>query len=134
MVLNDHRQLEVTLGSLRQMCAWLQGDRASLAPELPPIVLIDSLTRSLSAHFVVEESDGYFGTVASERPALAERVARLTAEHGEMLETLGRLRVISTTEARWPELSAPLLELVAQLERHERAETELMREFFDTGD
>lgn len=134
MVLNDHRQLEVTLVSLRRMCVQVESGGGGPASELDPAALIGSLIQSLSAHFAVEESPGYFGTVVSDRPALAEAVAELTAEHSEMLVTLRALHAVSASEASWQELPVPLLELVDRLERHERAETRLMREFFESDD
>lgn len=134
MVLNDHRQLQGTLAALRRMCSEIQAEPSSVSAELQPHALLESLSHSLAAHFEVEESAGYFGTVATDQPVLASAIAVLTLEHAEMLESLHGLRAASMDRARWLELPPKVLDLVARLERHERAETQLMRSFFEADD
>jgi hypothetical protein len=51
-----------------------------------------------------------------------------------MLKATERLTQLAQDEARWMELAAPTLALVAELERHERAESVLLRQLFLSPD
>jgi hypothetical protein len=129
-VLQDHEDLAKTLRRLRAMCAALDDGRASFEPELAPDELLGQLQVALEAHFAAEESADYFGVVEDEEPSLAIPIAGLKAEHMTMLSAAKVLRELSRDRGRWPHISSPTRELVGQLERHERAESKLLRKLF----
>lgn len=129
-ILKDHDHLGITLKRLRKMCATLEAGAPELSPELLPASLFDELYADLKAHFASEESKEYFGTVIGEAPMLAPQIALLEWEHQSLLATVELLLDISNDEARWSTLPPPTRELVADLERHERAESTLLRELF----
>jgi hypothetical protein len=68
--------------------------------------------------------------VVDEAPALAPQIAGLEWEHMTMLRAADVLSRLAEDRARWPELVVRTRELVAQLERHERAESRLLGQFF----
>jgi hypothetical protein len=84
----------------------------------------------LSAHFAEEESKEYFGVVMEEAPALAPQIAVLRWEHLSILKTAERLRGAAQQRERWRSLALPAQNLVAELERHERTESTLLRQLF----
>jgi hypothetical protein len=131
-ILRDHAHLGKTMRQLHVMCASLEGAQP-LPGELSPRALLADLRRDLSAHFGAEEAAEYFGTVVEEAPELAEPIARLKYEHSLMLEAVEVLVSVAAQPPRWRELAAPTRELVAQLERHERAESTLLRRLFSAG-
>ncbi|HET9956624.1 MAG TPA: hemerythrin domain-containing protein [Polyangiaceae bacterium] len=128
-ILSDHKNLRQTIGRLRQMCALLEQRPPTLAPEFEPSGLLEGLHEDLVAHFAAEESEGYFGTVEAERPALAAQISELKSQHAVFLKELGNLREMAQTTERWLELSAGTRSLVEQLESHERAESQLLHGF-----
>ncbi len=132
-LLKDHEHLGSTLRRLRAMAAALERDPARLPAELSPPELLSELKTELARHFAAEEAEDYFGTVLEEEPNLADDVAALKSEHHTMLTSVDALAASSQTEQRWGELALPTLALIAQLERHEAAETKLLRGLFKRG-
>ncbi|HYP99888.1 MAG TPA: hemerythrin domain-containing protein [Polyangiaceae bacterium] len=129
-ILKDHDHLGTTLKRLRLMCATLESGALELPPELFPPPLLDELYSDLKAHFASEESKAYFGTVIDEAPALAPQISILEWEHQCFLATVERLLSIANDRTHWSTLPPATRELVADLERHERAESTLLRELF----
>jgi hemerythrin len=129
-ILKDHDHLGTTLKRLRMMCATLEAGAPELPSELRPGPLLDELYADLRAHFASEESKEYFGTVIDEDPSLAPQITALEWEHQTMLATVERLVIMANDRRRWSTLPPPTRELVVDLERHERAESSLLRELF----
>jgi hypothetical protein len=129
-ILRDHDHLGKTLRNLRQMCAALEAGDREPPSELTPVVLLVELRRHLGEHFAAEEDEGYFGTVVDEAPGLATDIAGLKWEHMTMLRAADVLCDLAADRSRWPQLPKPTRELVTQLERHEGAESKLLRRFF----
>ena len=129
-ILQAHDHLGKTLRQLRAMCVALEAEQELLPAELTPDALIAELLADLTAHFGAEESQEYFGVVLEEEPRLAPEIAGLKAEHMTMLRGVEVLHTLSKDRWRWLQLVAPTRELVAQLERHERAESKLLRGLF----
>jgi hypothetical protein len=129
-ILQQHDHLGKTLRRLRSMCAALENGQVGLPAELAPRVLLVALRVDLGEHFGAEESAEYFGAVVDEAPALAPQIAGLEWEHMTMLRAADVLSRLAEDRARWPELVVRTRELVAQLERHERAESRLLGQFF----
>ena len=129
-IFQDHDHLGKTLRRLREMCSALESGQALLPPELAPDVLIAELRKDLAVHFGAEESAEYFGVVVEEEPNLTADIAGLKNEHVAMLHAIDMLSQLSNDHARWFHLPAPTRELVAELERHERAESTLLRNLF----
>jgi hemerythrin-like domain-containing protein len=129
-ILQEHEHLGKTLRKLRQMCAALEAGESEPASELAPLALLVELRRDLGEHFAAEEDEAYFGTVVDEAPSLAPDIAGLKWEHMTMLRAADVLHDLAADRSRWSQLSKPTRELVAQLERHERSESKLLRRFF----
>jgi hypothetical protein len=127
-VLQDHANLRVTIGMLRALA--LAGNVAEPAPELAPGSLLDAFRAQLLAHFAIEESEGYFGTLGEERPSLRPGIARLRSEHEDMLRAVSRLLALSEDPSRYPELVEELKSFIDCFNAHESAENDLMQDFF----
>lgn len=132
-IFQDHDQLAKTLRRLRLMCGAIDDSRQSLPDELAPDVLIFDLRAHLGVHFAAEEAEEYFGTVIDEAPSLAPEIAKLKWEHLTMLKAADVLCGVARDRARWSDLPGPTRELIAQLERHERGESQLLRGLFSGG-
>ena len=129
-VLQEHDQLRTTLVQLREMCTTLETEASALPRELLPEPLFAELFSELKSHFACEESPAYFGTVVEEAPTLAPQINTLKREHHDMLIAIEQLLGIAKDHSRWPALPHPTRQFVAILERHERAESTLLRELF----
>jgi Hemerythrin HHE cation binding domain len=129
-IYQDHDQLAKTLRRLRTMCAALEDGQAHLPADLLPTALLGQLRADLTAHFQVEESGAYFGVVVEEEPRLAPQIAGLKWEHLTMLHAVDVLCELAKDRERWLHLPAPTRELVAELTRHELAESRLLRALF----
>ncbi|HEX2873422.1 MAG TPA: hemerythrin domain-containing protein [Polyangiaceae bacterium] len=131
-ILQDHEHLGTTLKRLRAMCAALDAQNPTLT-SLEPVSLLQDLQMDLSEHFAAEEADSYFGTIADEAPALAPGIDQLRAEHTAMLAALTTLCRLASDAADAAELSLATRQLISDLERHERAESSLLRSLFVPG-
>lgn len=131
-ILQDHEHLGTTLKRLRAMCVALEAPNPNL-DALEPKRLLQDLQTDLSAHFGAEEADAYFGTIADEAPALATGIAQLKLEHTAMLAALSTLCRLASGSGNARELSLATRQLIAELERHERAESSLLRSLFVPG-
>jgi hypothetical protein len=129
-ILQDHDNLAKTLRSLRALCAALEDGTDLLPAELSPKRLLEELRADLTGHFGAEESPEYFGAVMDEAPELVPAIGGLKWEHMTMLHAVEVLCGIALDRARWRDLAAPTRELIGQLERHERAESALLRRLF----
>lgn len=123
-ILRDHEHLGTTLKSLRAMCTALEARDA--VPESARVLA--ELHADLSGHFAAEEAESYFGTIAQESPSLAPRIDQLKDEHVNMLNALVGLASLAVDPMRTLELSVATRQLIAELERHERAESLLLGE------
>lgn len=129
-IIFHHDQLAKTLRRLRTMCAALDDGQAHLPAELSPQALLGQLQGELAAHFQAEESGDYFGVVVEEEPSLAPQVAGLKWEHMTMLHAAEVLCQLAKDRDRWLYLPIPTRQLVAELVRHELAESRLLRNLF----
>jgi len=128
-ILQDHEHLAKTLRRIREMCSALDNRQALLPPQLAPDALLPELRKELAAHFDAEESAAYFGVVLDEQPSLTRQIAGLKWEHMAMLQTVDMLAQLATDRGEWSHLAALTRKLVAELERHERSESSLLRGF-----
>jgi len=129
-ILQEHDHLGKTLGRLRRLCIELEAGAGALPAELAPTRLLDELHADLKEHFSAEESPEYFGTVVDLAPALAPQIAALKWKHLGLLSAVRRLRRIAADSDRWSELVLTTRGLVAEIERHEHAESVLLRQLF----
>lgn len=130
VIFQEHDHLAKTLRRLRTMCAALEDGQAQLPADLSPETLLGQLQTDLAAHFLAEESASYFGVVVEEAPNLAPQIAGLKWEHLSMLHAIDVLCELAKDRERWLHLPAPTRELVAELTRHELAESKLLRALF----
>lgn len=122
----QHEHLAALLGKLNEACATSQYPD-STGPGL--LQLLGELEQEMRGHFWAEEADAYFGTLASELPALLPTIAELRADHTRMLEVVAELRTLAEDASRAPELTRKLAALTGQFKAHERVEAELVRTF-----
>jgi len=121
-ILRDHEHLGTTLKELRAMCSALEAQRS--VPDASR--LLQDLRADLSGHFAAEEAESYFGTIVEESPSLAPRIGELKHEHESMLVALVALGLLADDPTRANELARAARLLIAELERHERAESQLI--------
>lgn len=128
----DHQHLDGLVQKLSAMCDAL-GDRPDLPPppELDPKRLIPEWGIDLSRHFAAEEGIRYFGALVAEQPALSAAIGDLRADHAAMLDAIERLLELAPHEDRREELVLATRELLTRFRLHERAETQVLGEFFD---
>jgi hypothetical protein len=119
----EHSSLRRSLGRLRE----LAGGRASGDRE--PAALIEHFMGELHSHFIAEEDDGSFGTLAESCPELAVAVAELRAEHLEMMGILEHLRALALQSGASSDLARGIERLLEQFDAHERRESALMQSF-----
>jgi hypothetical protein len=129
-IYQEHDHLAKTLRRLRTMCAALEDGQAHLPADLSPEALFGQLQADLAGHFQAEESADYFGVVVEEEPSLAPQIAGLKWEHLSMLHAVDVLCQLAKDPERWLHLPGPTRELVAELTRHELAESRLLRALF----
>jgi hypothetical protein len=129
ILLGSHERQTVTLENLRAMCNAIEAGQ-SLPAALQPHRLLAELGCELSAHFSAEEGPAHFGTMARMRPDLLPRVVDLKADHARLQRALARVELLATDKDRLTELPPLVSALLAELGDHERAEGELMEEFF----
>ena len=131
-ILQEHDRLAKTMRRMRAMCVALDEAHTPLPPELSPERVLHDLCADLAEHFHAEEADEYFGTVVEEAPALGSQIAGLKWEHLVMLKAAETLKQLAMGQSRWVQLPSPTRELIAQFERHERAESTLLRQLFSS--
>lgn len=130
---DDHRALGAVLGKLRRACAAVQETDSSSVFRADSLHLLTELSQGLAQHFAREEHEEYFGVVVTETPALIPRVAELRAEHTAFLEVVGSLtRALERGEDSFS-IAQRILAFIADLNAHERRETQLLGEFFGEG-
>ncbi len=123
----QHDHLATTLVLLRRMCRELQSEAVRL-PELYPELLLGELYYDLKQHFAAEESRDHFGHLVIVAPSLAPRIAAFVWQHAALLATIERLVAVAGERQRWGRLAPPTLQLLAELERHQRAQYARLRE------
>ncbi len=127
---DDHRALGGVLGKLRRACAGLEEKGGAAVFRSDALGLLAELGPELARHFAREEHDEYFGVVVAERPALIPRVAELRAEHTAFLEVVQALTKAIERGDEAFHVAERILAFIADLNSHERRETQLMGEFF----
>jgi hypothetical protein len=87
---------------------------------------IADFTEALAGHFEHEETDGAFHDLLQHRTELLSEVRRLGDQHRDMLVALDAVRC-GLGELPLGEVTARLLRLLEDFERHEQAETALVQ-------
>jgi len=95
--------------------------------------MLDTLEATMKAHFVVEEQGELYRGLPVTHPRLAARLKALESEHSGMLEAIDRVkekaRDLDDPESyELRELNARAQLLVAQIQRHEAQENEIVLE------
>ncbi len=92
--------------------------------------LLDELVRAMGVHFEAEEDEGYFGALVEERPELDLPIQRLRAEHRRMSARGAELLALAESSRAPREVASKLRELLDTFDAHERAENQLLQDFF----
>lgn len=130
-ILSDHENLRAVLQTLEQHVqqpsgsdAWLENLRETLS----------RLVDLCSEHFRLEEQAGLHVQLREQSPRLAFRLEKLLSDHFRILETLRRLVTDLPTESIAPGEASPLkervLDVLGAVDRHERAENEVMMDAY----
>ncbi len=134
LILSQHRELGDIVRQLEAHCsAKLRDDRTDATYSLDTAELLARWRRDLCAHFATEESDAYFGLLASETPALISKIAELRAEHTTMLERLARLIEAASDPGPRARLFTQTQQLIRLYLEHERTESCLLQAYFEGG-
>jgi hypothetical protein len=128
--LQDHKECMAVVSEV-EACLDRQPDReGQWIAEL--VAKLEHLAQTMREHFK-EENDGLYVQLPIKFPRLANRLAKLKGEHGQMLQTIEkttamaqRLNEPEMHELR--ELNAHVQLLVATIRRHEAEENELVIE------
>lgn len=126
-VVADHERLRLATDRLRALGSAL---RDAFSEELEPRALLEEFRGQIAEHFAAEESDGYFGELATELPSLNAHVGRLRTDHRRMLELTNDLLRLADDEAGYVELAGGITRLLDHLRSHEHAENLLLQEYF----
>ena len=123
----DHDNIRATLQRLR---AWSESQLQAVLgePSPDPCEAVAQLRLALVGHFGTEESEAYFGAIATGSPALIPRIAELRAEHTALLEHLHSLATQLMLERRVA-FAHGMLAFAERLRVHEAIENELIGEF-----
>lgn len=127
----QHVHLATLLKELTTVCVSLECDLHAAASQ--PLRLLDDLEQEMRNHFLAEESEGYFGTLVAELPALLPRIAELRADHTRMMEIIGELRRLVGDVSACSELASGASALNERFKAHERIEADLLRDFLLEG-
>ena len=130
----DHGELIELLPRLEEMCLMLDSGRTVPPPSLHPSRLVENLKARLARHFEAEETSGYFGTIAKQRPELLPAIVALKADHVAMLDELEALDRLAGDFTQWTRLSKRARALTSFLRQHDAAEADLMRRFLSADD
>jgi Hemerythrin HHE cation binding domain len=127
LILGGHEGLHGTLQGLRGACvAARRGDGAGGLRQRA-----DTFCERVLVHFAAEEGADYFGTLSGESDALAEGIARLREEHGELTRVIARLRAFRDEESALTAFAEELEGFLDRLAAHEKQETALLYGFFN---
>ena len=125
----DHARLRDTWTRLRQL-AGTQEPGGQPDAELWPLIL--EFGRELREHFTAEEAGGYFGALGDEQPHLRPQIERLRGEHREIITLVSELELAPAT---WNAgVGSQLEQLLNRFQQHERAEAEMLQDFFARDD
>jgi iron-sulfur cluster repair protein YtfE (RIC family) len=91
---------------------------------------LEQIRSDLSRHFTHEDRGGCFGKIAAAHPELAERIARIEAQHEELLgdldEMIERLETCEPGFSSWGDARTAFESFLNRLEQHERAESAVL--------
>ena len=123
--LREHEALEKKLVHLN-----LQLERRELP--LPSVVkLLEGLRSFFISHFQKEETGGLFEDVVERAPHLSRLAAKLTHEHGELLQRMdGLIRFARRGTGQplcWRMLRLRMQDLTVQLHQHEAEENGMLQ-------
>ena len=127
----DHAHLRSIWKRLR---ALVHSGRLAEKPRADEWQLLDEFAGELRVHFAAEEADGYFGVLVEERPELRALVERLQGEHREILELVAKVFAQGDLAMSVGELDSGVRELLDRFQSHERAEAQMLQEFFGRDD
>ncbi len=98
------------------------------------LALLEGFDPTLREHFAVEERGGYFSEVLQVAPRLSRRAERLQQNHLEFSRRLDRLLELTRDAVgapdKWERVTAGVADFLRELNFHEDAENELVREAF----
>jgi hypothetical protein len=121
-----------TLSQLRRACTLGLTGRNVPAERYDDLLL--KWQDDLSRLFSNEESEEYFGAIALAQTRLIPQIAELRADHAALLDELRRAREFMKMGHDSIQMARRALALTARFDAHERAESTLLQDFFETID
>lgn len=120
---------------LRTTISGLRGVSGSLLSYAPKAMteacdLLSDFSARLSMYFDAEEASGYFGTIATDCPALQHKVSAMEQAHTELRDAVASLRRLAREGTAAADLSRRIGLVIDDFEAHEHAEKGLLQEFF----
>jgi hypothetical protein len=126
-----------TIYALRASVAVLRRISLSLQDEMSPDYAaasgaLSDLSSTLATYFDAEESGGYFAGNVDDCPEFQGRIHKLEETHEHLRDTIASALHMADRGERseMPGLGRDIDCILEQLEQHERAENELMQDFF----
>lgn len=131
-LLEEHRRLNHQIGGL---CRWASELTDIGQPRFGELgERLRELRSVLAAHFADEEAGGYLADALDAAPQFAHQAAELKCQHSQFLERLdgfiARLTAAQPPFRYWHDAQREFEDYLAQLQRHERAENDLVQAAF----
>lgn len=123
--------------ALRSSISALRGVCESLLRNEPEALhaargMLADFSARLSVYLSSEEGDGHFEAIVDECPGLDSRVRRLERTHDALRGSIASACLLARDEENsdGPSLGRHIEQLLDELERHERAQNQLLQDFF----
>lgn len=120
--------LRLTIDRLRRVSHSLLGHVPEGAVEARS--LLSDFAAQVSDYLDAEDTSGYHGTIRAGHPGTERHVDGLERGHDELRDSVAAIRRFARDGGEGRELGHRIDELVADFERKEHAENELLQEFF----
>ncbi len=120
----EHQELRESLGELNRMLA----DRLEAVARVAEMV--SSLGEHVETHFDEEETAGLFDDIVERAPRLSDHIAKLRADHQQLLTTVRQLKKAASegdgSTDWWENLEKTFHEFSKDLMHHENAENDIL--------
>lgn len=125
----EHEELRKLLGTIHRAVSNRATGDTGVAH------LLSKLSERLRAHFVEEESGGFFTELAERTPRLTRKLDSLCVEHSQLLSEAIELAEESKhcdgTDAWWDTMAADYQHFSKQLMHHESEETKVLQQSYN---
>lgn len=128
VISEDHDEIRRQIGVIHGALSARLGRKAEICD------MLDAKAKMLARHFAEEEASGFFESIVEQTPRLADRAAKLVAEHSRLLETIHNLadeaRRLIEQDGWWERTESRFHLFSKQLMHHETGENHLLQESY----